>query len=168
MNVNAKKKDGIESKAEFLVTLTWPDGLDDDIDLWVEDPEGNMVSFHRREDGLMHLERDDLGQSNDLVMTDEGPVQVTENKEIVTIRGIVPGEYVVNAHAYLKRSADPIQVTVKVEKLNPYYTISIKTFEMYGSGNEVTASRFTVEKSGKVKSMSDLSKSLISKGQQRQ
>ena len=42
----------IESKAEFIITMTWPDSHPDDIDLYAEDPVGNIVWYHLREVGL--------------------------------------------------------------------------------------------------------------------
>jgi hypothetical protein len=50
----------VDPKAEFLITLTWPDGRP-------EDPAANLVWFRQREAGLMHLDRDDLGQRNDFI-----------------------------------------------------------------------------------------------------
>ena len=50
---------------EFLITVFWPDNLEDDVDIYVEDPAGNLVWFKSREPGLMHLDRDDLGKRND-------------------------------------------------------------------------------------------------------
>ena len=54
------KKGIIDPKAEYLITVTWPDNNPDDIDTWVEDPGGNKVWFRAREAGLMHLDRDGL------------------------------------------------------------------------------------------------------------
>ena len=55
-------KDGkIDSKAEFLVTMAWPDQHPDDFDMFVQDPLGNMVWYRRREAGFMLLDRDDRG-----------------------------------------------------------------------------------------------------------
>jgi hypothetical protein len=43
-------KDGkVDSKAEFLVTMTWPDPHPDDFDMFFQDPLGNMVWYRRRE-----------------------------------------------------------------------------------------------------------------------
>lgn len=161
MNVTKNKKNSIESKAEFLITVTWNKDLDDDVDTYVEDPEGHLVCFTRREDGLMHLDRDDLGKSNDRVITQFGIIQVDENKEIVTLRGIVPGEYVINTHMYLKRSTNPIEVMVQVEKLNPYKVIAIKKVKLEASGDEKTALRMNIDKTGKVLNINELSKSLV-------
>ena len=40
INPIAKRAD-IEVKAEFLITVMWPDDLEDDVDTYVEDPVGN-------------------------------------------------------------------------------------------------------------------------------
>ena len=47
----------------------------DDIDLWVKAPDGNTVSFVRKEAGLMNLEKDDLGISNDFTIDEYGQKQ---------------------------------------------------------------------------------------------
>jgi hypothetical protein len=106
MSKKIEKDKKINAKAEFMITVTWPNELHDDVDTWVEDPLGNIVSFNRREQGLMHLDRDDLGNRNDKITLEDGTtIEFKENREIVTVRGIVPGEYVVNAHMYLMRRA---------------------------------------------------------------
>jgi len=94
----SKKENNIKAKADFMITVTWNKDLDDDVDTYVEDPVGNLVAFMRREEGLMHLDRDDLGHRNDTINTPNGPIEYKENREIVTLRGFVPGEYVVNVH----------------------------------------------------------------------
>ena len=71
MNPIAKDKD-IEEKSDFIIILTWDDESGDDIDLWVRDPLGNIVSFRNRGAGLMHLDRDDLGLSNDRILKSDG------------------------------------------------------------------------------------------------
>ena len=49
-------KDGkIDSKAEFLVTMGWPDQHPDDFDMFVQDPIGNMVWYRAR--GWVHAAR---------------------------------------------------------------------------------------------------------------
>ena len=159
-----KENNNVESKAEFLVTVTWPEGMDNDVDMYVEDPVGHLAAFMRREDGLMHLDRDDLGQRNDTVNTPFGPVKVKGNKEIVTLRGIVPGEYVVNIHMYAEREkATQTSVTIQLEKLNPYRVITVKELILINTGDEKTAFRFTLDKTGKVIDVNQLSKSLLPK-----
>ena len=55
----SKKNKNVDAKAEFIITVIWPSEMDDDVDTYVEDPEGNLIAFNRREQGLMHLDRDD-------------------------------------------------------------------------------------------------------------
>ena len=50
------KKSEIERKAEYIVTLEWDDKSKDDIDIWIEDPVKNLLSFKNKVAGLMHLD----------------------------------------------------------------------------------------------------------------
>ena len=60
--MNPEAKQGkIDTKAEFIITMSWPDSHPDDIDLYAEDPLGNIVWYHEREAGFMVLDRDDRG-----------------------------------------------------------------------------------------------------------
>ncbi|MDO8360865.1 MAG: hypothetical protein Q7T08_12630 [Devosia sp.] len=36
----------IDTKAELIMTTTWPDKNPDDIDMYVQDPTGNVVWYH--------------------------------------------------------------------------------------------------------------------------
>jgi hypothetical protein len=153
----------IRANAEFMITSTWPENSDDDVDTYVEDPMGNIVFSNRREEGLMHLDRDDLGKRSDTIRTADGKVYtVKENQEIVTIRGIIPGEYVVNVHMYLDREKDvPTEVSVKVEKLNPQVRIVTANKVMLGNtADEKTAVRFVIDAEGGVTDTSTLFKGL--------
>jgi hypothetical protein len=162
-----KQENNTETKAEFMVVVEWPSDLDDDVDTYVEDPSGNLVAFMRREEGLMHLDRDDLGHRNDSVLTEFGVIEYTENRELVTLRGIAKGEYIVNVHLYMKRStATEIPVVIKLEKLNPYKTVTIKRVVLRVTGDEETAFRFTLDNEGKVVDVNELPKKLAVKGQQ--
>ena len=158
-----EKNKKVEAKAEFLITITWPEESDNDVDTYVEDPVGNLVFFRSREKGLLHLDRDDLGPKNDTVLLPDGTrYEVKENREIVTIRGIIPGEYTVNVHMYLRKDKDKeTPVTIKIEKLNPSVKmITIKEVILGPNGDEKTAFRFKLDKEGDVLSINDLQKEL--------
>lgn len=153
-----------EAKGEFIVVVTWPAESPDDVDTYVEDPLGNVVGFNRREQGLMHLDRDDLGHKNDEVLTPDGKVTYNENREVVTIRGFIPGEYVCNVHLYRKEPNEylkPIVVTVVVDKINPFSQVAIQTVILRNTGDEQTAFRFIVNQDGTVKSVNRLPKRFI-------
>jgi len=107
--MNPVSKSGIiKPKAEYIVTVNWPDDNPDDIDVWIEDPAGNLIWFRNREAGLVHLDRDDRGLVNDRMEMNGETVQTSLNQEVVTIRGRVVGEYVVNLHYYESKSASPV------------------------------------------------------------
>jgi len=160
INPIAKRAD-IEVKAEFLITVMWPDNLEDDVDTYVEDPAGNLVWFRSREPGLMHLDRDDLGKRNDEVVTAAGTILFPENREIVTLRGIVPGEYVVNIHMYFKVGKEPVPVTVQIDKINPYSVVVRETIELKEKGEEITVTRFSVKSNGDIIDVNKLPKKLV-------
>ena len=73
--VNPISEDGkVDVYADFLITVSWPKSMVDDIDVYARDPQGNIVYFGNKENGLMHLDRDDLGGSNDFVTTEFGKI----------------------------------------------------------------------------------------------
>ena len=160
------KKSNVEVIAEFIITTSWPDGSADDIDTWVKDPAGNIVGFKQKDRGLMNLDRDDLGRSNDTITTTTGDkIYVRQNIEHVTIRGIIPGEYIVNVHLYRRAARtdvsksdyfELIPVRVNVEKLNPYGVVYIKELLLTVKGEEKTVLRFTVDADGKITEINDL------------
>ena len=116
--------------------------------------------FNRREQGLMHLDRDDTGLSFDTISTSFGLVEYKENREMVTIRGYVPGEYVVNVHMYTKREDKETPVTIILEKINPYKVVTGRNVVLKLRGDEKTAFRFTVDDEGKVIQTNQLEKGL--------
>ena len=59
--VSPDSKEGkIDSKAEFIITMDWPDNHPDDLDLFVQDPAGNIAWYRHREAGFLTLDRDDF------------------------------------------------------------------------------------------------------------
>ena len=160
MNPIAKEKD-VEEKSDFIIVMTWDDESGDDIDLWVRDPGGRIVSFRNRGIGFMHLDRDDLGLSNDKVQGADGKIiYVYRNKEVVSLRGFNVGKYTVNAHVYNKKPWKDKKMrrsNIKIEliKLNPYSEVAQAEFIAIGRGQEFTAFHFTLDADGKVIKLSD-------------
>ena len=161
--VEEVSKNKAESKAEFLITVSWDKDADVDIDTYVEDPLANIVSFRSREKGLMHLDRDDIGTVNDNVTLSNGQaIVVKENREIVAIRGIIPGEYTVNGHMYSNRQKlETVAVTIRLDKVNPSFKmVTQKEIVLKKVGDEITAFRFTIDAKGDVTSTNDLQKEI--------
>ncbi len=85
-----------------------------------------------------------------------------------TIRGILPGEYVVNVHQYRAAGFVPVPVTIRVEKLNPKVTLVFYgTVDLDYTGQERTAVRFTVAGDGSVSGVSTLEKPLATAAHRR-
>ena len=155
--INPVEKDAeIEAKAEFMIIMEWDDQSAYDIDLWMMDPVGNIVGFPNMHAGLLHLDKDDLGQSNDTVILADGSTKIIYlNREVMTIRGIVPGEYIVNNHLYSMKSdksKKPMEVTTRVIKINPFGEVHVGVVTLLVHGAEETVIRFTIDPSGFVKS----------------
>ena len=160
----------IDTKAEYLITVTWPEGNPTDVDTWVQDPAGNLVWYAAKEAGLMHLDRDDTGTARDTITVDGVTVVNPLNQEIVSIRGVVPGEFTVNVHIYAYDPGDlatpggappAIPVKVKVERVNPsVQVVFYDTVMLTGMGAEKTAVRFTIRTDGEVVDINTLPKTL--------
>jgi len=160
--INPTAKTGaVNLKAEMIITMNWPDNDPDDMDLYVQDPVGNIVWYHSKEAGVMHLDRDDRGNYRDTITVNGRTIQNPLNQEMVTLRGILPGEYVVNVYDFLATSAAKVPVSVRVEKLNPIATVVYYgTLEFDHTGQEQTFVRFTLDTDANVGDVNTRPKSL--------
>ena len=162
----AKKKD-FDRRAEFVVIMEWDHEALGDLDLYVQDPLGAQCSFRMNVANYMHLDKDDLGSSNDTVVNADGTTSTVKiNREVISIRGIVAGEYIVNAHYYSERewvrklgqAKSNVQgkrskeVTVKIElhKVNPYTVLWAGEKKFFRKGQEETFLRFRLDNDGTV------------------
>lgn len=179
MNPKALKAGDIPAKAEYIITLSWPDFDPNDLDAWVQAPSGDVVWFRSRESGLMHLDRDDRGMSNDTIVVNGTRIVNPLNQEVVTIRGTAPGEYIVNAQYYQNslpgqasagkepgppdpRIGQPVEATLSVIKINPRAEVVFHTQKkMLKPGDEVTLVRFTVMPDGSVGNLNTMPKALV-------
>ena len=157
------KKAEVHTQAEFIITVTWPLNNPDDVDTWLEDPLGNVIYFKNKEAGLAHLDRDDLGHSNDVIYLADGTaVRYPYNQELLTIRGFIGGEWTLNLHMYAKRETLPTMVHVAIDKLNPSLKpVLIKDVLLEARGDEVTVTRFEMGSNGDILAMNDMPKTLI-------
>jgi len=161
--INPPAKSGIiNPKAEFLITVNWEDGNANDIDTWVQGPQGSRVWFKQAQNGLMHLDRDDRGLTNDTQQVDGQDIVNPLNQEVVTIRGRPPGEFIVNVHYYKSQDQLEVPVTIYVAEVNPTLKVlHYSTLDLKKEGEEKTAVRFTLNSQGKVENINTLQTSLI-------
>jgi hypothetical protein len=170
MNPTKSKAGDVPAKAEFILTLSWPDGDPNDIDTWVRNPAGEVVWFRNREAGLMHLDRDDRGLANDTIEVNGRRIVNPLNQEVVTIRGIAPGEYVVNAHYYTGAkdavaapgSGGTVELSLSVVKVNPRAeVVYYGQHRLARPGDEATLVRFSVRGDGSVGGIGTLPARLV-------
>ena len=165
----AKKKD-FDRRAEFVIILEWDHEAPDDLDLYVQDPTNDKVSFRLPIANYMHLDKDDLGMRNDTIINADGTTSTVKiNREVVTIRGIIAGEYIINAHYYSTRVYSGSQLepdertvdyrnkpqrdlTVKIElhKVTPYSVLWAGEKKFTHRGQEETFLRFRLDGDGNI------------------
>jgi hypothetical protein len=145
----------IEQRAEFIITVTWPDRSSSDVDTWFRAPTGELISFTNKQEGIYHLDKDDTGRAADTVTLPDGTVRETRiNQEIVTMRGWVPGTYVVNLHLYAMRDEEPVPATVTIMRVSPFETVLERQIVLDMQGQEETVAQFEIGENGEVLSIS--------------
>lgn len=171
------KKEEAPKKAEYLIIIEWDEGINDDVDLWVRDPQGVTVSFTSKTGGLLNLEKDDLGMSNDKWRKPDGTVvTIPINREVVTMRGIVPGRYQVAAHIYSRkiklytlpdgrkrgeRDTTPATIIATLVKINPYGEVYTTVRQYDTKGQVFPLFNFELDVDGKVIALDENSNSIV-------
>jgi len=135
-----------------IVEITWPNDMNADVDLWVQAPGDVPVGYSNKGGVVFNLLRDDLGQYLD-------PTGI--NHEVAYSRGIIAGEYVVNAHAYRvdRKRPPPIDVhllvSVRTNTLEsgeaPFVAPLLGTrARLRREGEEITLLRFRLDAGGRI------------------
>jgi len=178
INPVAKKGDVIK-KAEYLIVIEWDHFRNDDIDLWIKDPQGNTVSFLIKSAGVMNLEKDDLGYSNDVLekRRNGDTSLILLNREVITLRGTIPGEYQVMAHVYarkitLSKSPDGEQlyrndgtgfITAQLIRINPYQEAHTIKVPYDVEGQQISLFRFRIGENNRFLGVNHNPSSIITK-----
>jgi hypothetical protein len=145
------KKNDIPVKAEVMVILEWEDSSEDDIDLWISGPGmQEPLSFQRKQSGMMHLDRDDLGASTDVAIVDNITIKLKYNREIATMRGILAGEYYINVHVYSKRDQQPTKFKITLMDVNPFQELYVLDGTSDETGQVIKFPAFIIDDSGKI------------------
>lgn len=143
---SARTSEGMEPPGNVVIEARWPDGMDADVDLWVQGPGDVPVGYSNKGGELFNLLRDDLGQYADA--TDL-------NYEVAYSRGVAGGEYTVNAHLYRDNAeVYPVPVTVVVSTKRSTGGSSRQilkaTVELAREGQELTVFRFRLDARGEL------------------
>jgi len=148
------KLGNVNLKAEYIITIEWKESLPDDVDIWVKDPNGEIVSYLKKDAGWLHLDRDDRGVINDKVSINGEEFIYPINREVVTLRGIIPGEYIVNLYMYDNKSNNPVDVKLIIEKVNPSLKlVYFNNITLMQNDSEMTIARFNLNSSGDFRSL---------------
>ena len=157
------KKNDVPSKAEYLIILEWDDEVPDDVDLWVQRDRDRPTGFSNKVNAPVHLDRDDLGHSNDRVVIDGRTKVIYSNIETTTIRGNAQGDYYVAVHFYSQKTQE-VNYSVTVMKVNPFK-------QVYSIPGVLTRAReiqrlpaFSVDKDGKVVEVFNHGRDVVARG----
>jgi hypothetical protein len=147
----------VKTYGAYAVVITWPKG-DNDVDLFVRNPDGGISYFGKAQVDQMQLEHDDLGTA----MT--GYAHSNENQERTVLRSATPGQWIANVFLYSRGpGSSPIPVAVTLWDLRKEDRVVYRTSRrLTGRGDERTAFRFTIGHDGNVAGISQLPLSLVS------
>jgi hypothetical protein len=142
----AKTNEDISPPGNVIVEIRWPDGLDADVDLWVQAPGDVPVGYSNKGGAVFNLLRDDLGVRGDATGL---------NYETSYSRGILPGEYVVNLHLFRNTAQTyPVPVTVvtsvKRDGNEAARQLLASKVLLVREGEEVTAYRLQLTEAGEL------------------
>jgi hypothetical protein len=147
----------VKTYGAYAVVITWPKG-DNDVDLYVRNPEGAISYFGNPQVDEMQLEHDDLGK------TKTAYAHSNENQERTVLRRATPGQWIANVFLYMRSPGPapiPVAVTlwdIRAEDRPVYRT----TLHLASRGDERTAFRFTIGAAGNLAGISHLRLSLAS------
>ena len=147
----------VKTYGSYAVVMTWAHD-DNDVDLYVRDPAGSIAFSARPQVGEMQLEHDDLGTAA------TGYGKGKQNVERTVIRTATPGQWVVDAHLYRRRTGTaPIPVTVSLWDLRAEdHVVKTRVIYLTRTGDERTPFRFTLGAAGEVTGYSYVPVSLTS------
>jgi hypothetical protein len=173
--ITTKVKDedaGIKKDAQYIITMSWPNNINCDVDIWVRDPNNRVVSYQAKDVGIMHIERDDQGWVNDLMTYLKlQPSQQLNNSETWVLRGKLAGKFTVNLHLYsctLSEKPAPlgqaveVPVTLELTQLNPSIKkVLTKTITLKKVWEETTAFNFVLDGKNNVEAVTDEQADLV-------
>jgi hypothetical protein len=132
-----------EPPGNVMIEARWPDGVDADVDLWVQAPGDVPVGYSNKGGAIFNLLRDDLGTRADATGL---------NYENSFARGLPPGEYTANLHLYRNELGGEVPVTVvasvKAADQQSSKQILASSVALKREGQEITVFRFRLDAAG--------------------
>jgi len=137
-----KQEESVQNDNNILITMRWQE--DCDVDLWIQLPDGRRIWYSNRDEPPAHLDVDVTTWRKYNQQT--GEYTIKDNEEVVTIRGVLEGEYTVNAHLYNTRNCrGPVETTIMVQDVRNRTVIYAGTKKVSVMEREVNFVKFTVD-----------------------
>ena len=145
-------RSAIQTPGRWVVITTW-EASDNDVDTWLQQPDGRKVWWRNPRSPIAHLEQDDLG------INDDDPKAM--NRERVVVRTVQAGEHIVALHCFACYDL-PITVTVALWRLQgaDKRVYSLRRVLLL-NGQEETAFRFVLDESGVLQKMNRLPAQIV-------
>ena len=146
ISTNKQQQDSIKKDVEYVLRIEWQGNSDHDIDMWVQDPTGDMIGFRDKQRNHMFIERDNTGTDVNL----KDPAHI--NEEIVSVLKALPGWYTINLQFFQKRNYPELpNVRWSIIKMKPtIQTFASGTMVMTQQGQEKTIFRMRIDKDGNI------------------
>jgi hypothetical protein len=143
MTANKKEeKSAADIAGNLFITIRWPPLAPQDIDLWVQGPDGAPVGYSSSRSQTFSYLRDDLGAGTYKDM----------NYELAVGQNLVKGRYAVNLHFYSYHGGEgnvPVEVNAVLKSADGYLSEIFKdTVTLGKAGDEITAVQFQLDEAG--------------------
>ena len=142
----------VDPPVRLIVEMLWESESHRDMDLWVRGPDGAWIGYLAKDAGYATLERDDVGSSSDSYIINGQVETVDRNYEVVNFVVTPEGEYTINVH-YYSGAGEPIEVTVKVTTIQPFFDIKHISTVTLTPKKESTVLSFVMDDRGLMHSM---------------
>ena len=145
------KIENIKKDVAYYIRIEWQGDLDTDIDMWLQDPSGDMIGYRDKQRNHMYLERDNLG--NDYNLKEPGHI----NEEVISVLKGQSGWYTLNLHWFDRRMDSRLpEVKWQIIKMKPSMeNIASGSTILKFKGQELTAIRFKMNKDGMIEQLND-------------
>lgn len=155
------KKGIITPPDKVIISALWDPKSTADVDMWMQAPDGEILSFQNKVISGAHLEKDDLGDNNDAIWVNGVRTVTPVNIEVIHIQGLQKGVYYVTLHAYNLRREGAKDVDVTIRTLDPYRLKASKNIRLQQSGQEKCTFMFETDDRQRIIDVKNCTKQLV-------